>query len=298
MRLRDLLGTTAAVAALAFGLSLPAGAQSPTSPAAPPATPPAPAANQAPAAPLAGAEAMASHRAAYRLNLASVRPDGQIGQAEGTMAFEVRDACDGWTTRQRLALTVVDRAGQEIQTASDYSTWESKDGRRLRFTMTQSSQGAISQRVSGEAELNGENGGTVRYEEPAAAQMTLPPGTILPMAHTIRTLALARAGQQRMLVTPLFDGTTAEGAQDSTTLLSAWTAAQANPRFPLLADQASARMNIAFFNREASAGAGTPEYQVGLRYFANGIADDMKMDFGDFTLNGVLESLDPLPHDC
>jgi hypothetical protein len=294
MRLRDLLGTTAAVAALALGLSLPAGAQSPT----PPAAPPAPAANQAPGAPLAGAEAMASHRAAYRLTLANVRPDGQIGQAEGTMAFEVRDACDGWITRQRLALTVVDRAGQEVQTASDYSTWESKDGQRLRFTMTQSSQGAITQRVAGEAELNGGNGGTVRYEEPAAAQMTLPPGTILPMAHTIRTLALARAGQQRMLVTPLFDGTTAEGAQDSTTLLSAWTAAQANPRFPLLANQASARMNIAFFNREASAGAGTPEYQVGLRYFANGVADDMKMDFGDFTLNGVLESLDPLPHDC
>jgi hypothetical protein len=313
MRLRDLLGTTAAVAALAFGMALPASAQSPAPPAgvqspappagaqspAPPAgaQSPAPAANQTPRA-LEGAEAMASHRAGYRLSLASVRPDGQIGQAEGTMAFEVRDACDGWTTRQRLALTVVDRSGQEIQTASDYSTWESKDGTRLRFTMTQSSQGAVTQRVSGEAELNGDQGGTVRYEEPAATQMTLPPGTILPMAHTIRTLALARAGQQRMLVVPLFDGTTAEGAQDSTTILSPWAAAQANPRFPLLANQASARMNIAFFSREASAGAGTPEYQVGLRYFANGIADDMKMDFGDFTLNGVLESLDALPHDC
>lgn len=289
MRLRVLLGTTAAAAALAIGLSQPAGAQAPSTPA--------PTANQAPRA-VEGAEAMAAHRAAYRLRLAAVRPDGQIGQAEGTMIFEVRDACEGWTTRQQLALTVVDRTGQELQTASDYSTWESKDGRRLRFTMTQSSQGAISQRVSGEAELNGDRGGTVRYEQPSTAQMTLPPGTILPMAHTIRSLNTARAGQQRMLVLPLFDGTSAEGAQDSTTILSPWTEARPNSRFPLLSTQASARMNIAFFSREASAGAGTPDYQVALRYYANGIADDMTMDFGDFTLQGELEQLEALPSDC
>ncbi|MDB5368482.1 MAG: hypothetical protein JWP20_40 [Roseomonas sp.] len=292
MRLRDMLGTTAAVATLVLGLVAPAGAQAPATPA--PAATPAPGAAQGA---LEGAQAMAAHRAAYRLTLDRARQNSQVSQAEGAMLFEVRDACDGWTTRQRLTITVVDRAGDTVETASDYSTWESKDGQRLRFTLTQSAQGAVTQRISGEAVLDGGKGGNVKYQEPAAEEMTLPPGTILPMAHTIRTLSLARAGQ-RMLVTPLFDGTTAEGAQDSTTLLSPWTAAAAGPRFPLLADQGSARMRIAFFNREAAAGAGTPEYEVGLRYFANGVADEMKMDFGDFVLDGKMESLEALPHDC
>jgi hypothetical protein len=288
MRLRDLLGTTAMAAALLLGLAAPSGAQAPAPALAP---------NAAPGQAVEGAQAMAAHRAAYRLALDSARPDGQVTQAQGAMLFEVRDACDGWTTRQRLSINVVDRAGDTVETGSDYSTWESKDGKRLRFTLTQTAQGAVSQRVSGEAELDGTKGGIVRYEQPEKQEMTLPAETILPMAHTIRTLVMARAGQ-KLLNVPLFDGTTDEGAQDSTTLISGWTPAQDKPRFPLLADQGSARLRIAFFNRNAAAGASTPDYEVGLRYFANGIADEMKMDFGDFVLDGRLDTLEPLPHDC
>jgi hypothetical protein len=287
MRLRHLMGTTAVAATLVLGLASAAVAQAPAPAAMPDAA----------QAQVDGAKAMAAHRAAYRLTLAHARPDGQVTQAQGAMLFEVRDACDGWTTRQRLTLNVVDRAGDTVETGSDYSTWESKDGRRLRFTLTQMAQGAVTQRVAGEAELDGDKGGTVRYEQPEKQEMTLPPGTLLPMAHTIRTLALAKAGQ-KMLVVPLFDGTNDDGAQDSTTILSPWTDAQASARFPLLANQASARMRIAFFDRDASAGASTPSYEVGLRYFANGVADEMKMDFGDFVMDGKLESLEPLPHDC
>ncbi|MBI0434150.1 EipB family protein [Roseomonas sp. KE0001] len=266
------------------------------------ALPAAPAAAQPPAvaaaaAALPGSEAMAPHRAAYRLSLDRARQGREVVQADGAMLFEVLDACDGWTTRQRLQLTVIDRAGQTVETASDYSTWESKDGRRLRYTLTQSAQGAVTQRISGEAELDGEKGGTARYESPAAQQVALPPGTLLPMSHTIRALEMARSGQ-RMLVAPLFDGTSEDGAQDSTTLLSPWTKPLAEPRFALLKGQDSARMRIAFFSREAAAGASAPEYEVGLRYFANGVADEMKMDFGDFAVDALMQSLDPVPAAC
>ncbi|KAA2215310.1 DUF1849 family protein [Pseudoroseomonas oryzae] len=243
---------------------------------------------------------MVSHRAAYKLNLDRVRQGGEVIGAEGAMLFEVLDACDGWTTRQRLQLTVADRAGSLVETASDYSTWESKDGKRLRFTLTQTAQGAVTQRISGEAELKGEGqDGVVRYEAPAQAQVALQPGTLLPMAHTIRSLEMARTGK-RLLVSPLFDGTSEDGAQDSTTVLSGWTEPRPEARFPLLANQGSARMRIAFFNQGAagSAGAAAPEYEVGLRYYANGVADEMNMDFGDFAVNAVLQSLDSLPGGC
>jgi hypothetical protein len=245
-------------------------------------------------------QSMVSHRAAYKLNLDRVRQGGEVIGAEGAMLFEVLDACDGWTTRQRLQLTVADRAGSLVETASDYSTWESKDGRRLRFTLTQSAQGAVTQRISGEAELKGAGQeGAVRYESPAQTEVKLAPGTLLPMAHTIRTLEMARAGT-RLLVTPLFDGTSEDGAQDSTTILSGWTAPKPAVRFPLLANQGSARMRIAFFGQNAAsaAGAAAPEYEVGLRYYANGVADEMNMDFGDFAVNAVMQSLDPLPSGC
>ena len=107
-----------------------------------------------------------------------------------------------------------------------------------------------------------EAGGTVRYTEPEAKQEDLPKGTLLPMLHTIRSLAAARAGT-RMMVVPLFDGTSADGAQDTTTVISAWQPPAANANFPDLAKLGSARMRVAFFDRKdsgAGGGASAPDY--------------------------------------
>lgn len=249
-----------------------------------------------------GPEAMAAHRAGYRLTLDRTRDNSNIVRAEGAMLYEVVDACDGWATRQRFTLTLTDRDGQEVETSSDYSTYESKDGRRLRFSLTQTSQGAVSQRVAGEAEVRpGEGGGgTVRYAEPEAKEVPLPPGTLLPMQHTIRALAAARAGT-RILVLPLFDGTSPDGAQDTTTVIAGWQEPKPNPRFPALAQLGSARMRIAFFDRDPASGGGganAPDYEVGLRYYANGVADDLTMDFGEFSVEGRMQELTLLPSGC
>lgn len=245
-----------------------------------------------------GAEAMAAHRAAYRLELDRTRDNSNVVRAEGAMLYEVVDACDGWATRQRFTLTLTDRDGQEVETASDYSTYESKDGRRLRFSLTQTSQGAVSQRVAGEAEVT-PRGGTVRYTEPEAKQLPLPAGTLLPMQHTIRALAAARAGT-RMLLLPLFDGTSPDGAQDTTTVIAGWQGPLPNPRFPALAQLGSARMRIAFFDRDQASGGGAnaPDYEVGLRYYANGVADELNMDFGEFSVSGRMQELTLLPGGC
>jgi len=249
-----------------------------------------------------GVEAMVGHRAAYRLSLDRVRENSDIARAEGAMLYEVVDACDGWTTRQRFQLRLTDRDGQEIETTSDYSTYETKDGRSLRFSLTQTSQGAVSQRIAGEAVLTPE-GGTVTYTAPEAKQEVLPRGTLPPMLHTIRSLAAARAGT-RMLVVPLFDGTSPDGAQDTTTVISAWQQAQAVAGRPeALARLGSARMRVAFFDRTpapggSGGGASAPDYEVGLRYFENGVADELKMEFGEFTVDGRIQELSILPNPC
>jgi hypothetical protein len=248
-----------------------------------------------------GADAMAAHRAAYRLTLDRSR-DNAIARAEGVMVYEVVDACDGWATRQRFTLVLTDRDGQVVESASDYSTYETKDGRSIRFSLIQTSQGAVSQRVSGEAEVApGDGGGRVRYAEPEQKEEALPPGTLLPMLHTIRSLAAARSGS-RMLVTPLFDGTSPDGAQDTTTVISGWQGAQGNARFPALSTLGSARMRVAFFDRgndaKSGGGASAPDYEVGLRYFENGVADELKMEFGEFSVNGRMEELAILPGGC
>ncbi len=255
---------------------------------------------QEPPAKEPGHEAMLAHRAAYRLTLDRARDNSGVVRAEGAMLFEIVDACDAWASRQRFTLAIEDRDGNRVESSSDYSTLEAKDGRALRFTLTQITEGAVTSRVSGEARLSPE-GGTIRYSEPANVEEPLPPGTMLPMIHTIRALRAARAGQ-RFLFGPLFDGTNADGAQDTTTIVSGgWLAPVGSPRLPALANLSSARMRIAFFDRGQGAqagGASTPDYEVSLRYYENGVADELNMDFGDFTVNGELIELQPIPSPC
>ena len=252
----------------------------------------------APLAPLT-ARALASHRGIYSLTLDRARENATIVDVSGAMLFELIDACESWTTRQRLTMTLRDREGTELETGSDYATLESMDGRNLRFSLTHMTQGAVKSRVAGQAELTADGSGVARYSEPEVKELPIPPGTLLPNTHTIAALNAARAGQ-RLLVAPIFDGTTADGAQQTTTVMSPWQGPQPVPEAPSLSTLGSSRMRIAFFEPagEQAGGARTPSYEVSLRYFENGVADDMIMDFGDFTVRAKLMKLEDAPGGC
>ena len=252
----------------------------------------------APLAPLT-ARALASHRGIYSLTLDRARENATIVDVSGAMLFEIIDACESWASRQRFTMTLRNREGTELETGSDYATLESMDGRNLRFSLTQMTQGAVKSRVAGQAELTADGSGVARYSEPEVKELPIPPGTLLPNTHTIATLNAARAGQ-RLLVAPIFDGTTADGAQQTTTVMSPWQGPQPVPEAPSLSTLGSSRMRIAFFepDGEQAGGARTPSYEVSLRYFENGVADDMIMDFGDFTVRAKLMKLEEAPGGC
>ena len=242
----------------------------------------------------ARADELAAHRAVYQLSLASAR-SGDIEGARGSMAYEVQDACDGWAVRQRLQMTITNRDGQDVEMLSDYTTWESKDGLRLRFRMRQTTETAVTSEVAGEAKLDAPGAvGHVHYTVPEESTKDLPAGTLFPMAHTSAIIAGAELGK-KFLALPLFDGTTATGAQDSSIAIASWNEPKPN-KWPELAKLSSGRVHVAFFDRSTQ--AQQPDYEVGMRYWSNGIADDLAMDFGDFVMNGSLSELTLQPHSC
>ena len=59
---------------------------------------------------------------------------------------------------------------------------------------------------------------------------------------------------------------------------------------------ASTRVRIAFFDHTKA--DVTPTYEVAMRYWENGIADNMVMDFEDFVMSAKLTELTPLPKRC
>lgn len=243
---------------------------------------------------------LAAHRALYRLKMDSAR--GDVQAASGTMAYEITDACDGWATRQRLSLNITNNNGQDIELVSDYATWESKDGLSMRFRMRQTTDTAVTEAVEGDASLDKTGGpGTIRYTVPEERAVPIPPGTVFPMAHTAAIIAAAEAGK-RFITLPIFDGTGDKGTQDSSVAITSWNPNPTGAPYPDLAKLPSGRVHIAFFDRTSkptndSKPAGSPDYEVGMKYWANGVADDLTMDFTDFVMQGKLSEFSiPEPH--
>ena len=238
--------------------------------------------------------ASAAHRALYNLTLATSR-GGDVVAARGTMGYEVMDACDGWAVRQRLSMTLTNSEGQDIQMVSDYATWESKDGLKFRFHMKQTTDTAVTSQTDGDAQLERAGGpGQAHYTVPTDTTKKLPPGTLFPMAHTSAILAAAEAGK-KFLALPLFDGTDDTGPEDSFIVVLDWKKPEPN-KYAFLSSLPSTRVRLAFFDHEAK--SEVPTYQVGMRYWENGVADNLQMDFGDFVMDAKMADLTPLPHKC
>ncbi len=236
---------------------------------------------------------LAAHKALYAMTLDHVR--GDVVAAHGTMGYEVLDACDGWAVRQRLDMRITNAEGQTVEMISDYATWESKDGRRLRFHMKQTTDEAVTSQTDGDASMEPGGGpGVARYTRPRRASIPLPRGTLFPMAHTAAILQAARE-RRRFLNLPLFDGTSETGAEYSAIVITQWDRPQPT-RWPILSKLPSARVHVAFYDWDSK--DMIPDYQVGMRYWENGVGDDMTMDFGDFVMRAKMTQFAPQPRRC
>lgn len=237
----------------------------------------------------AAAAALAPHRAEYRLSLRSARGQS-VTAASGTMAFDLQDTCGGMLTTQHLAIDLTDRDGAARRLTSDYATFERRDGRRFEFHSRQDDGADATQVVEGTAGFDAASRpGSADYTSPVRRRVALPRGTLLPNAHTGAILDAARAGT-RFLSLPLFDGTSADGAQDTFVTLGNRVKLAGGP-WPALARLGATRVHVSFFDRAAQ--TELPDFDIAMRYFDNGVADDLVMDFGDFVMQGELTALTP-----
>ena len=258
------------------------------------AVPTARAANTAAPTPPPAQSPLIAHKALYSLTLDTAKTTDVVA-ARGTMGYEVTDACDGWAVRQRLNMTITNADGQDIQMSSDYATWESKDGLKFRYHMRQTTDTAVTSQTDGEASLQKTGGpGEAHYNSPHDSTSPLPPGTLFPMAHTAAIIAAAR-DKKHFIGLPLFDGTDENGVEDSFIVVIDWKPPAQN-KWPPLSSLPSTKVHIAFFDHGPE--SVMPSYEVAMRYWENGVADDMKMNFGEFVMNAKMQEFAPQPHRC
>ncbi|AOX17301.1 hypothetical protein AA0488_1864 [Kozakia baliensis NRIC 0488] len=242
---------------------------------------------------VAAAEAapLIPHVAHYDLSLVQIRSGNAVG-ASGDVSYHVEDMCDAWSMQQHLALHVTDREGEDSDTVSDYATLESKDGQRLIFTTTQNVDGTMQSHVEGQADRLRDGRILVHFRAPEDKSLTLPRGTLFPLEHTQAILSAARQGK-RQVAPLLFDGTSDDGAFYTFVTIRNWAQYNEGAFRASLAHVPAAQVHVAFFSMKPD--SITPDFELSARYFDNGLSDKLRMDFGDFVMDGAMRDLTLLP---
>ena len=236
-----------------------------------------------------------SHRAQYQMDLARAGQGSETVDITGRMVLEWAAACDGYTTTQRLVTRTTDNLGQEALNDFAASSWESRDGRKMRFTARQQVNGATVQEFLGNAELaDGGVGGQAKYTKPEQKVMKLPRGTVFPTAEIHHILSIARAGGKRASDI-VFDGSGDTALYEA----DAYIAPVPKGRAPekaggkLLSTVRSWKVQVSYFSFDSK--EGVPEYELSFRLYENGVSTDLLLDYGNMAIQGELIGLQALP---
>ncbi len=248
----------------------------------------------------AEASSFLPHRAIYALSLSDEKTDfGAVVDARGKLQFEWEDVCDGWAVRQRTQIIVTHKDDSEIAFGWTLNSWESKDGLSYRFFIRRMLPEGGSREVRGSATLEAEGGaGSATFTLPEERQIELPRGTIFPTRHSEQVVAAVESGE-----TPLwrvvFDGSSDDGLYGINVALARDLPrdTEASIDSPLIRGLPSWRVGLAYFHMESDSAA--PSFEQDMRLFANGVVDELLLDYGDFTLDAALADLQELPApDC
>src|SRR5580765_1873104 len=127
----------------------------------------------------AGAADIMPHRALYTMSLGKAGGDAGVTGASGTMAYQWGETCDGWTVEQRYRLKMGYAESADVAIASNFVTWEAKDGLHYRFNQKEARNGADNEELRGTAKLDSAGqGGTAEFEKPEGKTFKLPPGAL------------------------------------------------------------------------------------------------------------------------
>jgi hypothetical protein len=235
------------------------------------------------------------HRAVYRLSLAETQAQSPLLEVRGGLVIEWQLACDGWLSRQRLGFVAATEAGQGFSHDVRFSSWEAKDGSRLRYSVRSYENDDVEEEYRGEAWVKNGSGGVASFTEPEERDVKLPPGTIFPTDHLRRLLDSAAEGR-RIVSHQVFDGW---GFDALTQITSAITEprsiALGNGEAQGEAQEEKGRawpVSMAYYNIER--GEDVPEFEAGFLLVENGVLRDLTLDYGDFRLDATLEQLELL----
>lgn len=254
-------------------------------------------ANAAPAAPVPD---LAPHRAIYDMTLRNAAAGSNVSEVRGRLVFDFGgSACAGYSLKSRMVTQVVDRDGKATVTDLRSSTWEEAAGDKFRFNSTQYVDSQLSDRVVGTAERRPAGAVDVMLDKPNRQKLKLIGEPLFPTQHSVAILDAALHGTN-VVQANIYDGSEkGDKLYETTTFIGkpvppgpGGLTAVANAE--KLDGLVSWPVTIGYFESDPGSGKneGLPAYELSFRLFANGVSRDLLIDYGSFSIKGVLSRID------
>ena len=243
---------------------------------------------------------LVSYEALYELDLKTIRQASNVSSYRGLYSFSTVDACDGWTTAQKIIAEISTNEGESMLREYSSTSYESNDGNLFRFSSVDKADGAVVEEIRGDAvRTEATASGQVTFSKPSAIAMELPAGTLFPIAHTREAIRSARMGRM-VYEAKLFDGSD-EFVPFETSLVFGSPKISGPPEEEagIGAELASKRFwpsQMGYYAQDQM--EGIPEFEVTWDFFENGVATNLVLDYGDIVLQGSLTQLRMLEGGC
>ena len=248
-----------------------------------------------------GAVNLVPHRAVYEMTLDQSRPASGVAGVQGRMVFEFAGSgCDGYTMNMRLVTRIEGETGRSSTTDLRSSTWEEGRGKRFRFNSSQYRGEKLEESTSGDAERAASRSDVdVQVSGPKPKELKVSGPVLFPTQHSLAILEAAKQGKS-VLQARVYDGS---GKGDKVYATTAFIGKPVKPgakrpekrvkNDEALDKLVSWPVSISYFDNDEP--GETPVYQLGFRFYENGISRDLVIDYGDFAIKGDLSSLELMP---
>jgi hypothetical protein len=244
---------------------------------------------------------LAPHIAIYDLKLTSSRGKRSLESVRGRIVYDFSgSACDGYALNFRQVTELDSGEGKVALSDLRTATWEEGDGNSFRF---QSQNFMDQQRIS---EVDGK---ADRAKEDVAIKLSKPEDkkfsagkVVFPTEHMRLLIEAARAGKT-LLEVAVYDGSeSGEKIYQSLSVIGRRIAPDAKPEDAAAGKDALAGLarwpvTISYFDKGAKKADDepseqTPIYAITFEMYENGISRSLKLDYGDFVIDGKMSSLE------
>lgn len=241
------------------------------------------------------------HKALYDVRLSAKKSSAKIANISGKMFYEWQPACDAWVSKHHFDMTYEYVEVPSVRITSNFSTYESFDGKEFNFTSLRKRGDVVLEEIRGNVASDGTDyPNEARFSLPEDLVFTLPEGALFPMAHTIDVIEKIKKGT-KFYNAVMFDGSDDEGPVDINNIIGKKATFVPDEEYKEFIDEDLIKsqawnLRLAFFplkNPEAAA-----DYEMSAIFHENGVISDMTIDYDEFSVTQKLVAIEPLEGTC